>query len=445
MRILGFEITRAKQAKERVLPIPTSNWLDSMLQPSDYSTLVQMYHSWVYTCAQKNATAIAAVPFRLYTTKSKNQKILFEAKSISVQTKNYLKKNPGLTSYISKGVETVEVVDHPFLDLMKNVNQFNNQFDLKEQTELFLELTGNAYWYPVRNGLGVPVELWMIPSQYMTIIPDKEKYIKGYLYRRGADRIPYDEEEIIHFKFANPQNQFYGKSPASAIWGAYKFLGDIRDFENALLENRGMPEGGLETDQRVSDAEFERVKTDWKETHQGKLKVGKTAFLDKGIKYVKYGISPKDVTYPVGQKRAIEEIAAAFEIPMSKLTTEAVNLANATAGEIQYQRDTVVPRLRRMEEKLNEKLVPMFDDRLFVAFDDPVPTNRELELKESEGRLRNYVSTINEERAIIGKEPVSWGNLPFVPMNLMPYGSSVPEEQINEFCETVLRKIKENT
>ncbi len=442
MRLFGFDVTRSQG--QRRMPNLASTVFGSwgLPHPLNFAAQIKMYRSWVYICAAKNAKSVAAVPLRLYTTTSKKAKLLFSAKSVSPQRKKYLQANSGLTTSLSKGDVVVEVLDHPFLDLMKNVNNFNNQFETQELLELFLELTGNAYLYPAKNNLGIPYEMWVIPPQYMTIIPDKDKFVKGYIYRRGLEEILYDESEIIHFKFANPESAFYGMGPTAAIWGAHKFNMDIREFENSLLENRGVVEGALETDARVNDAEFKRIKDDWRESHQGKSKVGKTAFLDNGIKYKPHGNTPKDITYPVGQKRAIEEIAAAFGVPMSKLTTEAVNMANAMAGETQYQRDTIVPRLRIIEQKNNEKILPMYDDRLFVAFDDPVPENQDMKLKEMQANLGSYVTTINEERESLGMESVSWGDLPLVPINLVPYGTPSAKE-IDVFTDMVLQKIRE--
>jgi len=443
MKIFGFDISRIKQATARVLPNLTSPLFSvlGLSHPSDYTTQINMYISWVYVVAAKNARAVAAVPLRLYTTKKKNTKLFFEAKSISSEQKTYLEKNPGLISYLSKGEETVELVEHPFLELMKNVNAFNNEFDLQELTQLYMELTGNAYWYTVRNNLGTPIEIWTIPPQNMWVIPDKKKIIQGYMYRKGTERIPYEREEIIHFRFANPGSSYYGVGPAAAIWSAFKFHHDMRIMENTLLENRGMVEGGVETDNRISDAEFKRMKKEWKQ-YQGASKVGKTLFLDNGMHYKRYAAMPKDIVYPTGQKRAVEEIAAAFGVPMSKITTESVNLANAQAGEIQYQRDTILPRLRLKEQKLNERLLPMFDERLFVAYDDPVPANREQELEERKVHLQTGVTVINEERAKLGREPVAWGDRPILPATLMPFGSP-GQKEIDEFSELVLRKIKE--
>jgi len=50
-----------------------------------------------------------------------------------------------------------------------------------------------------------------------------------------------------------------------------------------------------------------------------------------------------------------------YLVPASKLgLVEDVNRANADANELHLSKETVLPRLMLIEEKLNEKVMPMF-------------------------------------------------------------------------------------
>jgi hypothetical protein len=71
----------------------------------------------------------------------------------------------------------------------------------------------------------------------------------------------------------------------------------------------------------------------------------------------------------------------------------------------------------RRDEKLNERLVPLFDPsgRLFLAADDPRPEDRELRLKEQVQHVQAGIRTVNELRAELGLPSVSWGDGQFPP------------------------------
>ena len=120
-------------------------------------------------------------------------------------------------------------------------------------------------------------------------------------------------------------------------------------------------------------------------------------------------------------KATKEDIANAFHIPLAFLTSE-TNLANLQAAEHQHMSKAITPRLRRRDEKINEQLIPLFDPsgRLFVASDDPVPVNHELDMKERELNLKYGVVTINEVRQERGLPPVDWGDRPWLPLHWAP-------------------------
>ena len=131
-----------------------------------------------------------------------------------------------------------------------------------------------------------------------------------------------------------------------------------------------------------------------------------------------------------GRRWNREEICAAYGVPMSKVTSENVNLANAYVGERQYAADTILPRTTRIEEKLNENsFIQRYGQNMFVAFDNPVPEDKEFELKERESDLKNSVKSINEVRKQRGLEEVEWGNIPLVTAGVAPLGSQQQGQQ----------------
>lgn len=438
MKLFGYEITKAapklspseREGEEKAKGVYILPWqMDRPLEPSNFNALVDAYKSWVYVCASKNAQAVAKAPLKLYVSKKEaKQKFIVKTRAITREEDKRLRDIAGLRSFTRKALEFEEVLEHPFLDTIKSVNPIINRFDLWETTELFLELTGNAYWYVVKGVLGVPSQIWIVPSQGMKIIPGKENMIAGYIYQQNTQKVPFEYDEIIHFKFPSLTSQLYGSGPMAAVVEAYVYDQRIKTFENTLLGNMGRPEGVLQTDQAISDPEWERLNERWKQNYGGPAKVGKTLILEKGLTYNAITMTPKEMNYIQGRKFNREEIAATFGVPMSKLTSESVNRANALAGDVQYMSDTIEPRCRRLEEKINERLMPMYDDTgsLFVAYDDIVPADKEFRLRERGANISNGYSSINLERQIDGQEPVEWGDKPIMQAGMVHFGEQPP-------------------
>lgn len=430
--IFGYEIKKAKPQSPRNKLISNLLWswaYGENLQPEDnFEAFMKAYRGWVYVASTKNATAAASVPLKLYVGKPNLSSIKSHpTRPISKEREVYIRESPSLSSLpqVKKAAQIEEVLDHPLLTLMRKVNNFTNYFSLFELTNLFQELCGNAFWYIIENKLGVPQEIWPMPPQNMAIIPDKIKFIKGYKFVRGFDEIEFAEESVIHFKFPSPTSMYYGKAPLAAVTDAYNISQNINRYENFVFGNMGRIEGAFETEQELSQYEFDRLKEEIRQTFQGIENVGKSPLLEKGVKYKPYGLAPRDLSFMQGRKAVKEEIVNAYGQSLGLYDKDATR-ANAEVASYTHMKDTIKPRLVRTEEKLNEKLTPKFDDKLFVAFEDPAPPDKEYRLREKELHLKTGYSSINIERDIDNKGPVEWGDIPILNSNMIPLGSEPP-------------------
>jgi phage portal protein BeeE len=185
----------------------------------DNYELIDAFKSWVYVCASKNAQAVAKVPLKLFVAKKNaSKKLLVQTKSIDRREETRLRSISGLDQYVRKAAKIEEVTDHPFFDLIQSVNPMINRFDLWEITQLFLEMTGNSYWYVVKNAMDVPTMIWPIPTQGMYVVTGSgSTMIKGYVYKLGVRTVPFEVDEIIHFRFSSLKSQIYGYGDRKSV------------------------------------------------------------------------------------------------------------------------------------------------------------------------------------------------------------------------------------
>lgn len=398
-------------------------------QPSDYAALIKRYRAWVYICVSRNASAVSSVPLRLFASRATGQsRARRAAKLVDRETAQRIKAHPQLQgrAEIKAAVEFEEIIEHPFLKLMQNVNDFTNQQEFFEGTETFIELTGDSYWLVVSNMLGIPKELWLLPSQLTRIVPDKELFIKEYTFGLSANNLQrFEPEEVIHFKFFNPASQFYGFGPLEASLTAVDRYSDMDVYEQALSQNNARPDLILQYDGNLGEAQRKELQQDWDRQMRGTRKSGKAKITDKRLTVHEIGFSPREMAFLQGRKWTRLEIADAYGLPLALLDTENVNKANAAAALHQYYKFTITPRLRKIDQKINEKLIPRYNEpRLFVMFDDVVPEDQELTLKQEESDLKNAVRSINQVRLSRGLEPVPWGEVPLVSLTVAPLGTA---------------------
>jgi HK97 family phage portal protein len=380
VKLFGYEKT---YGKERV---------------KDYDLMIENFKSWVYACAQRNAFSIAKCELKVYNRVRREGKWAMD-----------------------------EIDEHPFNDLMKKVNPFYNRFELWTLTTIFLELTGNSYWWIVPDQLGTPREIWNLPSNWMKIVPSKTTFIAGYVCQPPGQAvpIPFQEDEIIHFKYPSPFDLHYGTGPLIAAQYGVDLNNHLKTHGINYLMNNAQPSGALYTEDSLTDDQFKRLKDQWNREYKGSSNAGKMAILERGLKYQQIGQGMAELNFPDIARSVRDEILAIFGVPASKLgLVEDVNRANAEANDFTYQKETIEPRLILIEEKINEKLMPRYDVGLICKFVSPVPADKEFRLREQAEHIRSGYSSIDDERVKDDLKPYDTPetSMPLIPFSVVPAG-----------------------
>jgi len=398
--------------------------------------LLRKYHGWVYACASIGAASLAALPLKLYASRGTGEeKARCRTKSIDRQTDKRLRTRFSHKAEVSHAEELEEITEHPILDLLKHVNPNDNAFDLKEKTSLFLDMAGNSLWYLKLNTFGQPEEIWPLQPNLITLVRDPTKGVTGYLYGRQGDRtqqIKLSLDEVIHFKYPSTLDPWWGMGPVQAGVMAVSRQDGMDVYENSTLKNMGRPDiaviykgGQLQEDDR------RELEISWNNAYSGPDKAGKVKVMDEQYEVKEFGWSPREMAFLQGRNWTLKEIAAMFPVPIALLDTEQISRAPRSGmdGTAMFMgMYNTLPRARRIEEKLNERLCPLYDERLFLAFDNPVPEDVASELQADTALLNTFAITINEVRMRRGLEPVEWGEKPWAPMGLQPIGTPMPEQ-----------------
>jgi HK97 family phage portal protein len=370
-----------------------------------------------WACATINAGVCASFPPRLYVaTRPGDAMPQWPTRTISVHELKTLRKLPHLTPALKAAQHLHEVVDHPLLDLLRSVNPVHNAFDLWELTTLYQEVIGCAYWLldldPV---LGTPRAIWPLPSQFVTPRrnPDSPQLVDSYVYRVAGQEVELSPTSVIAFRYPDPREPYTnGLSPMRACVDQVRLASALGAFKTARFDNHALPDALVCPDQVIGEEERDRLETSWNARlrHGG---AGRVIVAESNMRVQLLSQSMGDLAALADLKATREEIASAFHVPISLLTSE-TNLANLQAAEAQHGRIAIRPRLQRRDEKLNEQLVPLYDPRgrLFLAADDPVPANQDQVLRDNQAYLQSGVLTVNEVRSQLGLPPVAWGDGP---------------------------------
>lgn len=179
-------------------------------QPSATDLLGELKNT-VFTCASINAAACAAFPPRLYvTTHERQPPPKCRTRALPNQAEKQLRARTSLPARHKQASQLAEVVDHPLLTLLRQVNPVHNAFDLWELTTFHQETVGSAYWLLDFDGLGLPLAIWPLPPQCVTPHhePDSKQLVDYYEFRQGATVTRFPPERIIHFRYPDPREPF---------------------------------------------------------------------------------------------------------------------------------------------------------------------------------------------------------------------------------------------
>ncbi|HTU90073.1 MAG TPA: phage portal protein [Gemmataceae bacterium] len=389
-------------------------------QPTPNELLAELKNT-AWTCASINAATCANYPPRLYVITEHHQpQPKCATKALSPWTERRLRALPHLSSRIKSAARIEEVTDHPLLTLLQHANPVHNAFDLWELTTLYQEVQGSAYWYldmdPVR---GVPRAVWILPAQNVTPRrdADSKNLVDFYLYRNGRSEERFDPERIIHFAYPDPRDPYTsGLSPLRACFEQAALVSDYAAFKKAKFENHAVPDAIISPDEVMGEEERDRLETQWNNRFR-RGGTGKIVVAESSLKVSLLNQSMGDLAALADMKATKEDIANAFHVPVAFLSTE-TNLANLQASQSQHMSLAISPRLERRDEKLNAQLLPLYDPtgRLFLASEDPVPVDQNLQVQQQIADLKYGVVSINEIRSERGLPPVSWGEVPWLPL-----------------------------
>lgn len=380
--------------------------------------VVLRYHSWVWRCANINAEAVAAVPLRVYRRMKGGQKLAFDARRADRHRMKHLRDTAGL--YVRKavaGADRVEEItdfDHPLVRLLNTANPGMNGFEFVYALQVSFDVCGTGYVYHVDVG-GRPEQVWPLQPQYVRAVPSRRNLVERYEYGRNDEvEETFTPEQVFPYKNWNLLDPYHGYGPLMSILPDADLTETITEFRRSVLDRACQP-GLIVLGRFGSEPERKGLEAALNAKHAGAKKAGRSLVANVDPqKFLVEKWEPggdKTLGYITDEDKLRDKVAAIFGVPRAMLTAEDLNLASVRTGIPIHQLLAVRPRCRRLEDTLNERLVPLFgDENLFVAFDNPVDQDEAAQSTMAVNEYKGGLRTRNEAREMRMLEPVPDGD-----------------------------------
>lgn len=329
-----------------------------------------------------------------------------------------------------------EVENGGLVAIIKRPNPYQGWGSFMNEFISYLYLSGNGFIESVGPNNGVPKELYALRPDRMRIIAGNVKNaIVGYEYDVGERKVFIESRNVMHFKFFNPLDDWYGFSPVEAAARSIDHNNEARAWNVSLLQNRATPSGAFVAEQQLSDKQQIDLAQKLKSQVMGAKNSGAPLLLWGGLDWKTISLSPVDMDWAGGLKTSSREICSVFGVPPELIGDhENATYSNYENARKAFYQETILPLMDRIRDELNVWLVPKFNEsNVFLDYD-----TEDIEaLQEDRQKVWNMVInarlagiiSANEAREMLGYGAAVDGDALLSPANLIPTGESITGEE----------------
>ena len=268
-----------------------------------------------------------------------------------------------------------EIRNHDVLSLLDYPNPETTGYDWFERGMIHIESCGNAYSEIVygtmqqqQGGQTVkaaskPSELWSIRPDRLTPVPAKDGNGLDhweFQLKKWAKKKIFRPDEILPWGYTDPMETLFGLGSLQPALDDLRQDVAMADWNLDFFENGLTPQGIFRTDQTLQRNQAQDIADQAKEFLMGGRRI---LILGRGMEWQTVSTDPKDIDFHQGRNDNREAVLAGLGVPPVKVgILEHAKYDNYRLQAEAFHRDTVLPKLRKIEGAINLFLLPQYPD-----------------------------------------------------------------------------------
>lgn len=249
------------------------------------------------------------------------------------------------------------VTDHWLVELLKRPNAWQTGLEFRQLLQSHVELVGNGFALKtiVRGEI---LELLPLAPNRVTVkqLPDFRVVYEVTLPDRAPMTVPADR--MLHLQGFSLDG-LVGLSPVGYQRETIGLGIQLVKFGARLFKQGAALKGVLEHPGRLTKEAADRIRQSFDEIYAGVDNAHRTAVLEEGLKFAKTGMNADDAQFLESRKMTRSEIAGLYRVPPHLIgDLERATFSNIEHQGIQYVKGAILPRTKRVEERLWLSLVP---------------------------------------------------------------------------------------
>lgn len=370
---MGYQLLRG--AMPGAVGAPPARGTQAHLQA--YSTM-----PWVRAVSSRVGHAVSAVTWKLYANSAQpvteGQKLAWRRRK-DVQFGSTTFRKSSLTQMRDEGTLR-EITEHPLLDLLHEGNPIHSGMAIRKMSAVHRDLVGEAFWLKDRGALKQIAAIWPIAPHWIISTPTPTHQFYRVGFRGWQGWIP--ATEIVWFKDPDPAMPYWrGTGTSQALSDELETDEYAAKYLKAFFYNHARPDviispGGTDN-ASMNPQEMDRLEAQWNEQHQGFWRAFKPLFSNRKL----------DVTVLEANFRQLQMKDLRLHVrdiclqvwgvsPEILGVLENSNRATIDAADYLFSKWVIVPRLEDWRLDFQRQLVPEYDERLILDYENPVQEDK---------------------------------------------------------------------
>lgn len=269
------------------------------------------------------------------------------------------------------------------LNLLRNPNHFESQYEFWYQWSMWQDLAGETFtlWWrkEQQDSMQTPIEMYNLDATLITSRLTETRYpsytlsTPSYGFNKDA---PLSAHQVMHIKEAAWQGSA-GFNKGILATELVALDQDIDLYANFIMQNGAKPSGMFVTEQVIPDAKYKEIAARLKEAWSSmtgsratdQSKPGQGMLLDQGMKYQPLEmLTLQDTQTQELKNQTMKRICGLFGVPPAMIGIADQKYNNTQTMMDEFYKATMYPMIINIEQKLNYHLFKGYPN-LCVRFD----------------------------------------------------------------------------
>lgn len=366
----------------------------------------------IFTITDWVARKMASVTPIVYKVKNKTALKQYKNYQANFNPKNIVKIN----ELKKKAFETVEVENHPLVDLLNKPNPTQGWDEFIYGYLVYKKFVGRAYikGSKVENSIRTKgfQEIYLLPAQ--NIVAESGgggMVVANYIDKRQPNNKISTDEVLCIKTFSPDAGGFDGTSIFKSARKLLQKTSDALDAETETMQNRGAKKivfPNLTPDQlaSISMPDDAQLSTDNEKIRKAIKEAGNNGIALNSIPLgsLELGLSPIDLNILASKSYDDKAWCSLFHVNSMVVLNdhESASYDTMQQGKVSSVTDGVIPELEALKNGLNNWLCPSYEEDLYIDFDyTEFPEMYEELFKVAERLQKTEAVTIDEIRDVI--------------------------------------------